>query len=87
MQAYPRLAGNPAITQANPVNLVQMVLYGGFAPATHGNPQPFGMPPYVLDLSDAQVAAVLSHVRSQWGNQAPPVSELDVSRVRNSTHR
>lgn len=87
VQAYPRLTANPAITQANPVNLVQTVLYGGFAPAVQGNPQPFGMPPYVLDLSDAQIAAVLTHVRRQWGNQAPPVSELDVGRVRNSTGR
>jgi mono/diheme cytochrome c family protein len=65
-------------------NLVQIVLNGGFAPATAGNPRPYGMPPYVLLLSDADVAAVLTHIRTSWGNRAPLVSELDVSRQRSS---
>jgi mono/diheme cytochrome c family protein len=80
--AYPALAGNRAVTLINPSNLVQTVLYGGFAPATVGNPRPYGMAPYALRLNDADVAAVLTHIRSTWGNQAPTVSELDVSRMR-----
>ena len=63
-------------------NLVQIVLNGGFAPATAGNPRPFGMPPYATFLSDADVAAVLSHIRSAWGNRAAAVTELAVSRQR-----
>ena len=45
---------------ADTTNLVQAVLHGGFAPATAGNPRPYGMPPFVLVLDDAQIAAVLS---------------------------
>jgi mono/diheme cytochrome c family protein len=82
--AYPALAGNRAVLMAQTANLVQIVLNGGFAPATAGNPRPFGMPPYVLTLSDADVAAVLTHIRTAWGNHAPLVSELDVSRHRSS---
>jgi len=82
--AYPRLAGNRAVTMDATANLVQTVLYGGFAPATTGNPQPFGMPPYVLTLSDADTAAVLTHIRTAFGNQAAPVSQLDVQRQRES---
>lgn len=82
--AYPPLAGNRAVTMAQTTNLVQTVLQGGFAPATTGNPRPFGMPPYVLVLSDREVAAVLTHVRSQWGNDAGAVSELDVARHRDT---
>jgi mono/diheme cytochrome c family protein len=82
--AYPALAGNRAVSMQASANLVQIVLNGGFAPATDGNPRPYGMPPYVLLLSDADVAAVLSHVRTSWGNRAPLVSELDVSRQRSS---
>ena len=82
--AYPRLAGNRAVTMATTANLVQVVLNGGFAPATAGNPRPYGMPPYVLLLNDADTAAVLSHIRNAWGNRAAPVSELDVSRQRSS---
>ena len=83
--AYPPLARNRAVTLAVTANLVQVVLYGGFAPATEGNPRPFGMPPYATVLSDADVAAVISHVRSSWGNRAPAVSELSVSQQRGSS--
>ena len=83
--AYPPLAANRAVMLPVAHNLVQAVLYGGYPPATQGNPRPFGMPPYALVLSDAEVAAVLSYIRSSWGNRAAPVSELDVSRLRRST--
>lgn len=80
--AYPRLAGNRAVTMEVTANLVQVVLGGGYPPATAGNPRPFGMPPYATVLSDPDVAAVLTYVRSAWGNSAPPVTELDVLRHR-----
>lgn len=80
--AYPALAGNRAVTLANPVNLIQAVMYGGFAPTTQGNPRPYGMPPYALALNDRDMAAVLTHIRTAWGNRALPVSELEVSRIR-----
>ncbi|MGQ3004234.1 MAG: c-type cytochrome, partial [Hydrogenophaga sp.] len=80
--AYPALAGNRAVTMASPANLVQIVLNGGFGPATEGHPRPFGMPPFVLQLNDQELADVLTYVRTQWGNQAPPVSALDVQQLR-----
>jgi mono/diheme cytochrome c family protein len=64
-------------------NLVQAVLHGGFAVATAGNPRPFGMPPFQLQLNDAQTAAVLTYIRNAWGNRAVPVSEFDINRQRN----
>ncbi|TAM42009.1 MAG: cytochrome c [Burkholderiaceae bacterium] len=82
--AYPALAGNRAVTMDSPANLVQMVLYGGFAPATAGNPRPFGMPPYVLVLNDGEIAAVLTHIRTAWGNQATQVSNVQVGQLRGS---
>jgi len=85
--AYPALAGNRAVTLANSNNLVLTVLGGGFAPATHGNPRPFGMPPFMLKLSDADIAAVLSYIRSAWGNAAAPVSEFDVNTPRRAQAR
>lgn len=80
--AYPPLAGNRAVLMANTANLVQSVLYGGYGPATAGNPRPYGMPPYVLVLNDAELADLLSHLRSAWGNAAAPVTALDVNRHR-----
>lgn len=83
--AYPALAGNRAVLLRNPTNLVQIVLHGGFAPATQGNPRPYGMAPYKLTLDDKAVAAVLTHIRQTWGNQAAAVSEFDVTRIRDAT--
>jgi mono/diheme cytochrome c family protein len=80
--AYPALAGNRAVRLDNTANLVQVVLRGGFSPATAGNPRPFGMPPYQMLLSDAEVAAVISYIRDAWGNQAGGLTELDVAQHR-----
>jgi mono/diheme cytochrome c family protein len=80
--AYPALAGNRAVLLKDPTNLVQLVLYGGYGPATAGHPRPFGMPPAVLELDDRDIAAVLTHLRSRWGNQASEVTPLQVNRIR-----
>ena len=80
--AYPPLAGNRAVTMAATENLVQMVLGGGFAPATTGNPRPFGMPPFVLVLNDSEVAAVITHIRTSWGNQASDITAREVNGIR-----
>jgi mono/diheme cytochrome c family protein len=86
-RAYPALAGNRAVTMASSTNLVQTVLNGGFAAATAGNPRPFGMPPFALSLGDHEIAAVLSHIRSAWGNRAGEVSTQDVDRLRSHAAR
>lgn len=79
--AYPPLAGNRAVVMASPVNAVQAIVSGGFAPATAGHPQPYGMPPFRTVLSPTEIAAVASFVRQSWGNRAGAVSSLDVQRV------
>jgi mono/diheme cytochrome c family protein len=80
--AYPPLAGHRTVTMASSANLVKVILNGGFPPTTAGNPRPHGMPPFGQSLSDAEIAALASFVRTSWGNGAPGVSALDVNRVR-----
>lgn len=80
--AYPPLAGNRAITMPAAINPIRMVLNGGYPPSTDGNPRPYGMPPYGPFLSDSEVAAVVSYIRSSWGNRAEQVSSVEVSRYR-----
>lgn len=80
----PPLAGNRAVTLDPPVDPIRVVLYGGYAPGTQGDPRPLGMPPYGPFLSDQQIAAVLSYVRDSWGNIARPVGTDEVSRNRGS---
>ena len=80
--AYPALAGNRAVALRSPANLVHVVLEGGFPPTTAGNPRPYGMPPFATLLSNDEVAALLTHVRANWGNRAAAVTSLEVSRLR-----
>lgn len=79
---YPALDGNRAVTLDPPANPLRMVLGGGFAPATQGNPRPFGMPPFAASLSDEDIALVVSYIRGSWSNTASPVSVIDVQRYR-----
>ncbi|MDO8439221.1 MAG: c-type cytochrome [Telluria sp.] len=79
---YPPLAGNRALTMDEAVNPIRIVLNGGFAPGTEGNPRPYGMPPYSHAMSDGEVAAVVSYLRTSWGNKARPVTATEVNRNR-----
>ena len=85
--AYPPLAGNRAVTMASSANLVQVVLNGGYAPATAGNPRPYGMPPFVLVLNDSELASLLTYLRSAWGNRAAEVTPTEVQRMRGENQR
>jgi mono/diheme cytochrome c family protein len=79
---YPPLDNNQALTMRNPVNAIRIVLNGGFPPSTEGNPRPYGMPPFYQDLTDEQVAAVVTYLRQSWGNSAPPTWPVEVERSR-----
>ncbi len=81
--AFPTLAGNRAVTMANATNVISIIIKGGFAPATAGNPRPHGMPPYYHLLSDTDIALLATHIRSSWGNAGSAVTELDMVKYRN----
>lgn len=83
-EAFPALAGNRTVTMANATNLITLILKGGFAPATAGNPRPHGMPPFYHLLTDADIANVATYIRSSWGNTSPALTELDMVRYRNA---
>lgn len=79
---YPPLAGNRALTMVSAANPIRIVLNGGFAPGTAGNPRPYGMPPYSHLLDDYEVAALVTYLRNSWGNKAPPVTASEVNKYR-----
>ena len=83
-RVYPPLAGNPSVMRSNANNLILKLMHGGFAPATAGNPRPYGMPPFMLTLNDADMASVLTHIRTAWGNQADAIREFDINKFRYS---
>jgi mono/diheme cytochrome c family protein len=81
-RVYPPLAQNQAVRLRNPINAIRIVLNGGFPPSTEGNPRPYGMPPFYQELSDEQVAAVVTYIRQSWGNSASPVGSVQVQKSR-----
>ncbi|WP_288106247.1 c-type cytochrome [Limnobacter sp.] len=80
--AYPSLRYSTPQNADTAVNMINMVLYGGFAPSTVGNPQPYGMPPYSLVLNDDEIANVLTYVRNTWGNAGTRVKPHEVNALR-----
>lgn len=80
--AYPALAGNRAVTLPVIDNLLQTLLYGGFNAATREYPRPFGMPPFAPTLNDGEIAAVLTYIRTSWGNDARAVRPSSVHAIR-----
>ena len=81
---WPPLAGNQSIQMESAVNAIRMVLNGGYPPATEENPRPYGMPPFAGLLSDNEVAAVVSYIRTAWGNRGTPVSARDANELRSA---
>jgi mono/diheme cytochrome c family protein len=82
---YPPLANNQSIEMVSAVNAIRMVLNGGYPPGTAGNPMPYGMPPFAHRLSDDEVAAVVTYIRTSWGNRGAPVSARQANELRAAT--
>jgi mono/diheme cytochrome c family protein len=81
---WPPLANNQSIEMQSAVNPIRMVLNGGYPPGTAGNPKPYGMPPFAGLLSDNEVAAVVSFIRTAWGNRGAPVSAREANELRSA---
>ncbi|WP_087631455.1 c-type cytochrome [Caballeronia telluris] len=81
---FPPLANNQSIVMNSAVNPIRMVLNGGYPPGTFKNPKPYGMPPFAQSLSDVEVAAVVTYIRTTWGNRGAPVSVKEVNELRSA---
>ena len=68
--AFPALAGSPFV-QGDPKIVMTTVLNGRA-----------GMPAFKDDLTDADLAAILTYVRSSWGNKASAIKPGDVAAAR-----
>ncbi|HKR40468.1 MAG TPA: cytochrome c [Paraburkholderia sp.] len=79
---FPALALNPVVNGADSTALIHIVLAGSSTPSTQAASAQFAMPPYGWRLSDAEVANVLTLLRSSWGNHASPVTAAQVAKVR-----
>ncbi len=71
---FPRLAGSALVQSDDPTTLARVVLHGTRGVSTSGAPTAPAMPAFDWRLGDAQVAAVLTYIRNNWGNAAGSVS-------------
>ncbi|NIJ06790.1 mono/diheme cytochrome c family protein [Sphingomonas vulcanisoli] len=69
--AFPKLAGN-AFVQGDPKAVAETLLNG------RG-----GMPSFKDQLKDDELSAIISTVRSSWGNTAPPIPPKTFTAIRN----
>lgn len=81
---FPPLAGSPWIT-GSPERLVAVSLHGLSGPIQVNGIAYTGLMPSFTHLSDAELAAVLTHTRVSWGNEGSAVTESDVATLRELT--
>jgi mono/diheme cytochrome c family protein len=78
----PTLAHSAAVQAAATDTLLDVVLNGAQAVATDAAPTAPGMPAFDWQLSDEQIAQVLTYIRNDWGNAASAVAAGDVTAAR-----
>jgi len=82
---FPPLAGSNWVNGRDST-VVQILLHGIQGTLTvNGVAYNGAMPTFGSQLSDAEIAAVLTYVRGQWGNKAGPVGAALVSTQRAAT--
>jgi alcohol dehydrogenase (quinone), cytochrome c subunit len=77
---YPALAGSPVV-QGDPVQLAQWVLSGKRPPSMPAGRYSTQMLLFGW-MKDPDAAALLTYVRSHFGNDAPPVDASTVTKAR-----
>ncbi len=83
--AFPPLAGSPFVN-GQEAKLIRLVLGGLSGPVTvQGQRYNSVMPPWKGQLSDAEIAAVLTYVRSSFGNSGGAVTAEEVQQARAAT--
>ena len=79
-RTQPALAGSATAT-GDPGKLIAWVLFG-VRPGTNQPTRSIAAMPQFYWLSDDDVAAVLTHVRTHFGNLAAPITAAEVAAVR-----
>jgi mono/diheme cytochrome c family protein len=80
---YPPLAGSEVETGDATNQLIAIVLKGLQGPVViEGKPFNNAMQAWEGQYTDSQLASILTYVRSDWGNNAPPISADMVKQMR-----
>jgi mono/diheme cytochrome c family protein len=82
---FPPLAGSATVKARDPSEHLRTILDGLQGKTIAGVAYSAVMPPFGPQLADADVAAVVNHERSSWGNDAPLVQPEDVAAARRAS--
>jgi cytochrome c oxidase cbb3-type subunit 2 len=80
--AFPPLKGDPVVTAGDSTDHIRIVLSGLKGKTINGTRYVAVMPAHASLMSDEEIAAVINHERTSWGNNAPTVTAEDVERIR-----
>ncbi|MBE9461320.1 cbb3-type cytochrome c oxidase subunit II [Dyadobacter subterraneus] len=76
--AFPPLKGSTVVLDKDPSLIVNIIMKGYDAREEYGTMPAVGAN---ADLNPEQIAAIINHERSNWGNNAPRVSVQDVEQI------
>jgi mono/diheme cytochrome c family protein len=79
------LAGTASSMSRNPASTINITLNGSGRVVAGGVPDAYHMPAFRAQLSDREMAEVVSFVRTSWGNQGGEVSAKAVATARAAT--
>jgi mono/diheme cytochrome c family protein len=79
---FPPLQGDPVVLNNDPTDHIVIVLRGLASAMINGVDYTSPMPAFSSQLSDEEIAAVINHERSNWGNSAALTTTAAVAAVR-----
>ena len=82
--AFPPLKDNSAVLDNDATRQIHAVLFGAQGGDIDGVSYPTIMPPFGSQLNDADIADIINHERSAWGNVARKITADDVKAVRDA---
>jgi len=81
----PALVGNPVVLDDDPSSLINLMLNSSIPLVAAGTPDAYRMPQFRQQLSDQDVADVITLIRNGWGNRATAVTAAQVAKLRKMT--
>lgn len=83
---FPPLSGSEWVDADDPGVLIKIILHGVEGPLTVGGTEYHGSMPYFHDkFSDPEMAAIVNHIRTSFGNSAPKTDAAYVAQVREAS--
>ncbi|KMQ92628.1 alcohol dehydrogenase [Lasius niger] len=79
------LAGSASSLLKEDSSAINMTLNGSPRVIANAVPDAYRMPSFRQQLTDKEIAEILSYVRSSWGNEAPAVKAEKVAKLRKET--